>query len=219
MKPFAVTVCIIASQCPSRAFTCTNSKSVLSKNIISNREPYHKLLWCTRKLRVQDEKRNNVELPEHNRFNSKESSTCSRKRIRLHRPLKILLNGKTYHGRKETELKVSTGFTFDDGDQLLVSATKPLGLILEERGIEDGGFYSISSADEQQQKNLPNGCVVAEVQRNSAAERAGVRQGDFLVAVQNADVTVADLEEVMKRINDAPRVVNLRFWRRECEGG
>lgn len=100
------------------------------------------------------------------------------------------------------ELNISTGLTFDDGDQLLISAQKPLGLILEER--EDN-----PTATSQ------NGCFVAEVVPDGEADRAGVRVGDILVAVQNADVSSSSLEDVMSRIANAPRVVNLRFWRRE----
>ena len=100
-----------------------------------------------------------------------------------------------------TPLHISSGLTFDSGDQLLVSAQKPLGLILEEPEQEKGG-----------------GCFVAEVVEGGAAEKAGVKSGDILVAVQNADVHRASLEEVMGRIGEAPRVVNLRFWRNERDG-
>ena len=111
-------------------------------------------------------------------------------------------NGRSY-SRNESSLPplhISSGLTFDSGDQLLVSAQKPLGLILEEPEEEEQGV---------------GGCFVAEVVEGSAADQAGVRVGDILVAVQNADVHKAKLEEVLGRIGDAPRVVNLRFWRRE----
>ena len=113
-------------------------------------------------------------------------------------------NGRSL-SRKESylpPLHISSGLTFDSGDQLLVSAQKPLGLILEEPGEEQ----------------VVGGCFVAEVVEGSAADQAGVRVGDILVAVQNADVHKAKLEEVLGRIGDAPRVVNLRFWRRERDG-
>ena len=119
------------------------------------------------------------------------------RRIRLFRPVRILNN-------YSTQLHISTGLTFDDGDQLLVSAQKPLGMVLEESDVS------------------PQGCVVVEVLKNSAAEMAGVKIGDILVAVQNADVSSSELDQVLERIRNAPRVVNLRFWRKErrifCEG-
>lgn len=94
-------------------------------------------------------------------------------------------------------LRVSSGLTFDDGDQLLVSAQKPLGLVLEERATPDGA----------------EGCVVAEADASGSAFRAGVRVGDQIVAVQNADVVQSPIEEILDRISKAPRVVNLRFRR------
>lgn len=96
-------------------------------------------------------------------------------------------------------LRIGTGLTFTDGDQILVSAQKPLGIVLEEK--EEGG--------------LGGGCVVAEIAdpNTSAVAQAGVRPGDVLVAVQNADVCSASIEEVMQMIIIAPKVVNLRFQR------
>uniref|UniRef100_A0A7S2EQV1 PDZ domain-containing protein n=1 Tax=Trieres chinensis TaxID=1514140 RepID=A0A7S2EQV1_TRICV len=93
-------------------------------------------------------------------------------------------------------LRVGTGLTFDDGDQILVSAQKPLGILLEET--VDG-----------------MGCVVIELSDpESPVSRAGVRPGDRLVAVQNIDTTGSiTIEEVLERIAAAPRVVNLRFRR------
>lgn len=94
-------------------------------------------------------------------------------------------------------LRIGTGLTFTDGDQILVSAQKPLGIVLEER--EEGG--------------MGGGCVVAEIADpgTSAVAQAGVQPGDMLVAVQNADVGSASIEEVLQRIAGAPKVVNLRF--------
>ena len=93
---------------------------------------------------------------------------------------------------------IGTGFNFDDGDQILVSAQKPLGIILEEK--EEGGEGG--------------GCVVAEfADATSAVAKAGVEVGDWLQAVNNADVSQASIEVVMQRIIDAPKVVNLRFQR------
>lgn len=108
--------------------------------------------------------------------------------------------------RLETKLQISSGLTFDDGDQLLVSAQKPLGIVLEERTI-------VGNEDDPKITNM--GCIVIEVVAGGVAEKAGVREGDYLVAVQNVDVGFASFEEVMKRIADAPKVVNLRFWRKE----
>lgn len=130
--------------------------------------------------------------------------------LHLLRPLQIYnaprpaVRRRTRNKSYPSTLHISSGLTFDSGDQLLVSAQKPLGLILEEPEQEDGGSGG--------------GCFVAEVVEGSAADKAGVRSGDILVAVQNADVHKAALEEVMGRIVDAPRVVNLRFWRKERDG-
>jgi len=89
---------------------------------------------------------------------------------------------------------ISSGFTFDDGEQRLISLQKPLGLILEER--DDG-----------------KGCEVVEViiSDETSAHKAGIKVGDILLSVQNADVSQAHLEEVMQRIQQSPRAVNLRF--------
>ena len=94
---------------------------------------------------------------------------------------------------------IGTGFNFDDGDQILVSAQKPLGIILEEK--EEGGEGG--------------GCVVAEFAdpSTSAVAKAGVEVGDWLQAINNADVSKASIEEVIERIITAPKVVNLRFQR------
>lgn len=122
-------------------------------------------------------------------------------RICLNRPVGLIqqyddtyLRVNSFH-RLNTKLQISSGLTFDDGDQLLVSAQKPLGMVLEERE--------------------EKGCVVVTVTKDGAAFNAGIREGDLLVAVQNADVGKSDFEEVMERVSSAPRVVNLRFWRRE----
>mmetsp|Transcript_16150 Transcript_16150/g.19737 ORF Transcript_16150/g.19737 Transcript_16150/m.19737 type:complete len:207 (+) Transcript_16150:297-917(+) len=133
--------------------------------------------------------------PNKNRFS---------RRIYLNTPVRIIDSDcddtmylYSYHSsfRSNTHLQISSGLTFDDGDQLLVSAQKPLGIILEER--------------------KEKGCIVLSVVGGGAAEKAGVREGDLLVAVQNVDVGSSSFEEVMSRICSAPKVVNLRFWRRE----
>lgn len=91
-------------------------------------------------------------------------------------------------------LYISSGLSFDDGYQILVSAQKPLGMVLEE---SENGV----------------GCVVAEIDVTGSAYQGGVRVGDWLVAVQNADVSLYSIEQVLDRIIKAPRVVNLRFQR------
>jgi len=91
-----------------------------------------------------------------------------------------------------SQLNVGTGFTFDDGEQLLVSLQKPLGLVLEQ-------------VDEE------SAIVVAEVEDTSAAAQAGVEPGDILLAIQNMDVDGQPLEVVLQLISDAPRALNLRF--------
>ena len=98
---------------------------------------------------------------------------------------------------KPTILFIGTGLTFDDGDQILVSAQKPLGIVLEEK--ENGGEGG--------------GVIVSELDPASACSRAGVEATDWLVAVNNADVSAGSIEEVMQRIIDGPKVVNLRFQR------
>ena len=57
------------------------------------------------------------------------------------------------------------------------------------------------------------GVVVADISdpASSAVAAAGVQRGDLLVAIQNVDVTAAPIKEVLERIGNAPRVVNLRF--------
>lgn len=92
-----------------------------------------------------------------------------------------------------TTLKISSGFSFGDGQQVLVSVQKPLGVLLEE---EDDGSI-----------------VVVDLMEDSSAGRAGVQLGDVLVAVQNADMSNQPLETVMGFIGQAPKVVNLRFER------
>lgn len=94
-------------------------------------------------------------------------------------------------------LQLSSGLTFEDGEQILISVQKPLGLLLEERGAGDAG----------------GGVVVAAVGDEGSAAAAGVLEGDWLLAVNNQDVSAAGLEEVMARIVAAPRALNLRFAR------
>lgn len=86
---------------------------------------------------------------------------------------------------------ISSGFSFDDGNQILVSVQKPLGLVLEQ---EDDGPI-----------------VVSEVDPDGSAGSAGVQVGDVLLAVQNASVETADLDSVLNFMEQGPRVINLRL--------
>lgn len=151
-------------------------------------------------------KRYSFQLQESSSSNSKSKSNTSRlsrkrRGVRMHllKPVQILHQDSSSSASSSSPLSmISSGLTFDDGDQLLVSTQKPLGLVLEEID-----------------KDVPNGCIVTEVVEGSNADKAGCKPGDILVAVQNADVSTADFDEVMQRIGNAPKVVNLRFWRRE----
>lgn len=98
---------------------------------------------------------------------------------------------------------VGTGFSFEDGEQVLVSVQKPFGIVLEQ-----------GSDDEHDNTENDDRIIVTEVDPNGSAGKAGVRKGDVLVAVQNASTVSADLAEVLGFIaNKCPRVVNLRFRR------
>lgn len=89
---------------------------------------------------------------------------------------------------------ISSGFSFSDEEQVLVSVQKPIGIVLEQE--------------------LSMGPIsVVKVDPSGSAAGAGVKEGDVLLAVQNASVQNADLEEVLAFIGNAPRVVNLRFLR------
>ena len=77
-----------------------------------------------------------------------------------------------------------------------MSAQRPLGIVLE-------------------QEESPGEIVVASLDSNGSAAEAGVCEGDILLAVQNASVQNASLDEVLTFIGSAPRVVNMRFLRRE----
>ena len=93
---------------------------------------------------------------------------------------------------------IGTGFTFEDGEQILISVQKPMGLVLEQEG-EDGD----------------SPIVVTEIDPSGAAGRAGVQVGDVLLAVQNASVESIDLENVLGLIANGPRVINLRLSRKK----
>lgn len=212
MKHLIVIALLIAALSPAMAFTTlapTNCKFKVPS-------PSERILprWQTSRHRAKAEEYYDTKQPQAYKFRARRASSYSHRKIRLARPVQVLINGNMFTSRQDTELQVSSGFTFDDGDQLLVSAQKPLGLVLEERGKDEGDLDLTSGIDTRQKQNHPNGCIVAEVLDGSAAKRAGVKPGDFLVAVQNADVTIAHFEEVMQRIGDAPQVVNLRFMRK-----
>jgi predicted metalloprotease with PDZ domain len=91
---------------------------------------------------------------------------------------------------------VSSGFSFQDGKQILVSVQKPLGIVLEQDSSSEGMII-----------------VVTQVDLTGSAGRAGVEVGDILVAVQNALVEKVDLDSVLGYIGNGPRVMNLRLVR------
>ena len=93
---------------------------------------------------------------------------------------------------------VSSGFSFTDGQQILVSAQRPLGIVLE-------------------QDESPGDIVATNVDSGGSAAAAGVKEGDVLLAVQNASVENASLDEVLAFIGNAPKVVNMRFLRRDSD--
>lgn len=99
---------------------------------------------------------------------------------------------------------ISGGFSFDDGEQVLVSVQKPLGIVLEQDDTDQGN-------DGSETPMLP--IVVAELDPAGSAARAGIQVGDILVAVQNANVEQQSLEYVLGFLQRAPKVVNLRFVR------
>ena len=64
-----------------------------------------------------------------------------------------------------------------------------------------------------EQEETQGEIVVASLDPNGSGADAGVREGDVLLAVQNASVQNASLDEVLTFIANASRVVNLRFLR------
>jgi C-terminal processing protease CtpA/Prc len=117
---------------------------------------------------------------------------------------------------KSTQLLVSSGFSFQDGQQVLVSVQKPLGIVLEERQAqEQAQEQHQDDSDEDVGSDAIAGTIifVAEMDPAGSASRAGVMTGDVLLAVQNASVENRSLEYVMAFLAQAPRVVNLRFLR------
>ena len=93
---------------------------------------------------------------------------------------------------------IGTGFSFNDGVQILVSVQKPLGLVLEQDLTTNDSAGAIK---------------VVGMDPDGSAARAGVQEGDVLIAVQNMSVDSKDLDEVLGFIGSAPRVVNLRLLR------
>mmetsp|Transcript_17862 Transcript_17862/g.28892 ORF Transcript_17862/g.28892 Transcript_17862/m.28892 type:complete len:143 (+) Transcript_17862:2-430(+) len=108
-------------------------------------------------------------------------------------------SGHDVYKRKllSSQRMVSSGFSFSDGEKILVSLQKPLGILLEQ--------------------DIQGPIVVAEVNQGGSADDAGVNVGDVLLAVQNASVESADLGEVLAFIGNAPRVINLRLLRKGNE--
>jgi C-terminal processing protease CtpA/Prc len=109
-----------------------------------------------------------------------------------------------YYNNNNRHYMISSGFSFNDGNQILVSVQKPMGILLEQQEQEQ----------EQAMVVVVEPIVVSNVDPNGSAARAGVQVGDRLLAVQNADVSTKPLEEVLTLIGQAPKVVNLRFQRR-----
>lgn len=89
---------------------------------------------------------------------------------------------------------ISSGFSFNDGEQILVSAQKPLGIVLEQDS--ESGII-----------------IVAEVDPAGSAGKGGVKVGDILVAVQNASTENVDIDDVLAFVGNGPRVMNLRLMR------
>ena len=89
---------------------------------------------------------------------------------------------------------ISSGFSFSDGEQILVSAQKPLGIVLQQDS--ESGLIT-----------------VAEVDPAGSAGKGGVKVDDILLDVQNASTESVDLDDVLAFIGNGPRVINLRFMR------
>jgi C-terminal processing protease CtpA/Prc len=99
---------------------------------------------------------------------------------------------------------IGTGFSFNDGEQILVSVQKPLGIILEQ-----------DPTPSEMPTSSQGPITVVNMDLNGSAARAGVQVGDTLLAIQNMSVEFMDLDQVLDLIGGAPRVLNLRFLRRE----
>ncbi len=111
------------------------------------------------------------------------------------------IQNKIESSRRISHNMIGTGFSFEDGEQILVSVQKPFGIVLEQGNEENVDDARI---------------IVTDVDPDGSAGKAGVRKGDVLVAVQNASTVSADLGQVLDFIaTKCPRVVNLRFERSE----
>ena len=106
-----------------------------------------------------------------------------------------------------TARHIGTGFSFGDGEQVLVSLQKLLGIVLEQDSTDDGTTTATTTG-----ATAPP-IMVAAMDPSGNAAQAGVQVGDVLVAVQNASVENQSLEYVLAFLGQAPRVVNLRFVR------
>jgi hypothetical protein len=102
--------------------------------------------------------------------------------------------GKEKSGTTTITRKISSGLTFENGDQILVSVQKPMGIVLEQDSEESV-------------------IRIAEVDPNGSGAASGLKVGDVLLAVQNADMGDRDLDYAMQFITHAPKVLNLRFAR------
>jgi len=109
-------------------------------------------------------------------------------------------NGTVHSGqrrdlqKRSTKRWISSGLTFEDNNQILVSVQKSLGIILEQ--------------------DTKASCIrIADIDPTGSGAMAGLRVNDILVAVQNADMADCDLEYAMQFIAQAPKVLNLRFVR------
>ncbi|KAL3797640.1 hypothetical protein HJC23_013472 [Cyclotella cryptica] len=127
---------------------------------------------------------------------------------RYHEKYSIVHRRRRNHGSSSSSslAMIGTGFSFNDGEQILVSVQKPLGIILEQ-----------DSTPSDMSPSSQGPITVTDVDLNGSAARAGVQVGDTLLAVQNVSVEFMDLNEVLDLIGGAPRVLNLRFLRRERE--
>jgi hypothetical protein len=87
---------------------------------------------------------------------------------------------------RTTRLLVRSGFSFQDGEQLLVSVHISLEIILEERQAREQQKYD--SDDDGSDETAGTLIFVAEMDPAGLASRADVLRGDALLAVQNPRV-------------------------------
>lgn len=96
---------------------------------------------------------------------------------------------------------------------MLVSVLKILGIILEERQVNQQEQPKDDNDDHGSEETAGTIVFVAEMDPAGSVSRAGMLTGDVLLAVQNASVENRSLEDVMAYLAQAPRVVNLRCLR------